>query len=92
MELSELGLKRADFENDVFQVWPENWKAFLIFEAMSDQWRVGPNGPYALDYSALSEVWARYKIPEDAKDEIFQLIREMVPAALKAIRDRADAK
>ncbi|WP_430434254.1 DUF1799 domain-containing protein [Methyloversatilis sp.] len=87
--MGELGLTRADFAGQDFEVWPENWTPLMVFGAMKDQWRVGPNGPYALDYAALPEVWRRCHIAPDRRDEIFDALQEMVPAALQEIRRRA---
>jgi hypothetical protein len=87
-ELSCWGLTAADFVKEDVEVWQVNWASVSVMVAMQDQWRVGPNGPYALDYCALNEVWERLRIPKKKRDRVFNDLRIMVPEALKTIRKR----
>lgn len=49
-------MTKADIPDDEYEVWPDNWPAFLLFEAMSTQWRVGMGGAVGLDYNAIKPV------------------------------------
>lgn len=39
-------------------LWACNWPAVRLFLHLQGQWRMGPGGPVALDYTALPD-WAR---------------------------------
>lgn len=49
-------MTKADIPDEEYEVWPDNWSAFLLFEAMSTQWRVGMGGAVGLDYNAIKPV------------------------------------
>ena len=51
-QLSLFGLTSTDYD-DTVEVWPDNWQAFRLFEALSTQWRTGACGATGLDYSAI---------------------------------------
>lgn len=81
-ELTAFGFAPTDFE-DVIDVWPDNFNAFVVFQTMRTQWRIGMGQCTGLDYSALPEVWRRLKIPIKDRDEVFQQVRIMEEAALE---------
>jgi hypothetical protein len=89
-ELAKFGLTIEDYALDIIEIWPENLDAYQVFTCMSTQWRVGMSGATGLDYSALREVWQRLKIPQSARDDIFQDIRIMENEALKTMRKKKD--
>ena len=80
-ELEAFGFAPADFESAIY-IWPDNWNAFLAFQAMRTQWRVDMGCRTGLDYSALTEVWRRLGIPAKDRNEVFQQIRIMEESAL----------
>ena len=44
-EAARAGFELEDYEDDdPFEVWPDNWPAVSVFEAMATQWRVGLGG------------------------------------------------
>ncbi|NHB98664.1 DUF1799 domain-containing protein [Photorhabdus stackebrandtii] len=45
----------GDIADDV-EVWPDVWGSFLVFQAMSTQWRTGACGATGLDYNVLAQV------------------------------------
>jgi len=69
-----------------FEVWSCNWETFLLFHAMSTQWRIGFGGPTGLDYSQLPVVAQLLEIPLDK--ERFDGIRVMERETLMVLAER----
>jgi hypothetical protein len=64
-------------------VWPENWRAVLFFEALGfGNWNMGPNGPTGLRYEAFKEVRLAQGISGKDWPELFESIRILESAAL----------
>lgn len=68
-------------EDNEVEVWPEVWAAYLTFNALRTQWRIGVNGPTGLDYSVLSDVIDFLGFNQD-KAALFNDIRVMEAKAL----------
>lgn len=82
-ELKLIGITAEDVaDNSEVEVWPENWKPFQVFAAMTTQWRTGANGPTGLDYKVLTDVEERLGIKKKHKQYTFVAIREMEREAL----------
>ncbi|MCL6701176.1 DUF1799 domain-containing protein [Pseudomonas sp. T1.Ur] len=64
------------------EVWPDNWSAFRLFEAMSTQWRTGMGGASGLDYSALPPVASMLGIKRRELSEAFHDVRVMEAEAM----------
>jgi hypothetical protein len=47
------GFVPADYAQEPFELWPENWPAFELFCSLSTQWRTGVGGRTGLDYNVL---------------------------------------
>lgn len=85
-QMSMFGLTPGDLDDDV-EVWPDNWPAFRLFNAMSTQWRTGAGGATGLDYTSIRDVASflgikRYQIPE-----IFPDLQAMEAEALLVMSD-----
>lgn len=85
--MSFLGLSPEDYvEETTAYVWPCHVAAVNLFIELGTQWRVGPAGPYGLDYNVV------YRAIDDlgtSKDEVRQLkedIRILEDAALEEMR------
>lgn len=73
------------------EVWPDNHAAFILFNNLSTQWRVGMGGPTGLDYAAVYPLLDRAAKDPQEWDELFSDIQVMEGAALKQIgENRAD--
>jgi hypothetical protein len=68
---------------DDVEVVPDVWESYLVFSAMSTQWRVGMNGATGLDYSVISNVLDLLNIK--SKATIFDDLRVMELKALELI-------
>jgi hypothetical protein len=82
-----MGLSDADYAADEdVDVWPENWDAVLLFDAIGTQWLVGPNGPYGLNYLVLYQRMDRMKLTPERYQEMEDQIRILEGAALEEMR------
>lgn len=83
--ISAWGLSLGDFD-EVFEVWPENWPAFLLFARVNTQWRENGFDPVGLDYSAVYPLLDRTCNSQLEWEEMFDDIRDMEAAAIAVIR------
>ncbi len=86
-ELSAWGLQVSDYAAETVDVWPENWEAVQVFEALLSQWRMGFNGPIGLDYAAIPVVLRLRGVARKVWRQIFDDIRIMERAALDSMRE-----
>ncbi|WP_238587272.1 MULTISPECIES: DUF1799 domain-containing protein [Pseudomonas] len=83
------GLSPEDLDGDV-EVWPENWPAFRLFNAMSTQWRTGACGATGLDYTAISNVAELIGIKKKQLREIFPDLQVMEAEALLVMSEQKE--
>ena len=68
-------------------MWPDNHAAFILFNNLSTQWRIGMGGPTGLDYAAVYPLLDRIaKDPAEWQD-LFEDIQVMEGAALKQMSE-----
>lgn len=67
------------------EVWPENWTAWTLFEALQTQWRAGAGGVVGLDYSVLADELRAREIPHEDHEQLRAEVRVMESAALQEI-------
>lgn len=85
-ELAASGLTLADFEDDDFEVWPENWPVVQVFRDLWTQWQVGGGGAVGLRYESLYPLLDR-RFPQAVDwDQAFSDVQAMESAALVAMR------
>ena len=75
-------MTKADIPDEEYEVWPDNWPAFLLFEAMSTQWRVGMGGAVGLDYNAIKLVASMIGLKREELTQAFPDLRMMEAEAL----------
>lgn len=75
-------MTKADIPDDEYEVWPDNWPAFLLFEAMSTQWRVGMGGAVGLDYNTIKPVASMIGLKRAGLAQAFADLRMMEAEAL----------
>jgi hypothetical protein len=84
------GFSFGDLVEQEVEVWPDAWPAFMLFESMSTQWRVGMGGAIGLDYVALP-INAKYmEIPDEQMPLAFNDIRIMESEVLKKMNEGKD--
>ena len=82
-ELEAIGLMRDDVEDtSVTEIWPENMLPFQVFNEISSQWRVGMNGPTALDQNFAFSYMDRMGLRHKKQLEVIRAIKVMERAAL----------
>lgn len=64
------------------ELWPEHAGPVGLFARMAGQWRMGPGGPVALDYTALPVVARLLRLGRRALREAFEPLRVMEAEAL----------
>lgn len=69
-------------------MWPDNWPAVNVFDAMSTQWRAGVSGAIGLDYNALPVVLRMSEVPRKEWPGLFADVRVMEGAALEKMREK----
>jgi hypothetical protein len=87
--LALFGLFPEDYD-ETFEVWPDNWKAFLVMDSMGTQWRTGACGATGLDYGVLPSVMKLIGIPTKDRSSVFQDIRVMESEAIAVMADARD--
>ncbi|WP_429515901.1 DUF1799 domain-containing protein [Pseudomonas frederiksbergensis] len=75
------GFSAEDY-GDECEVWPDNWPAFCLFNALSTQWRTGACGATGLDYTSIRDVAGYLGIKKKQIAEIFHDLQVMEAEAL----------
>lgn len=82
-----MGFAPEDYEDEELEVWPENWRPWLLFVRVSTQWRTGGMGSYiGLDYTPIFEVMHRDGLSGQDWHDTFDDLRAIEAAALEQIR------
>lgn len=72
------------YASQTVEVWPENHRAFMLFDEMRGQWRTSAaGGAIALDYTPLFLRMDRMGLGDDEWNELFADVRAMAGAALE---------
>jgi Phage related hypothetical protein (DUF1799) len=85
-------MSRSDIPVEQVDIWPDNWPAFTVFEAMSTQWRTGACGATGLDYGVLPSVIRMCGLPLGERQSIFSDIRHMEAEALQVMAEQREHK
>lgn len=75
-----------DEATPLVDVFPDNWRALEVFDAMGTQWRVGEMGAVGLDYGVLPAVIRLQGIPRSEWADLFESIRILEGEALSVMR------
>ena len=82
------GLRPEDFDNEAFEIWPENEESIALFSSLSTQWRMGFSGPIGLDYNVLFMRLDRMKLSDEKHEQLFHEVRVIESEALKIINTK----
>jgi len=83
------GLSSSDVD-DAFEVWPDNWQAFLVMDSMGTKWRTGACGATGLYYGVLPKVMKLVGVPAKDRPGVFQDIRVMESEAIAVMAEARD--
>lgn len=86
--MAALGLTADDYPEEVIEIWPEHWDAYVLFAYMRTQWRAGGMGVIGLDYSILHHKLDRMGLEPGRYDELEGDVQIMEFAALHAMNVR----
>ena len=81
-------MRRADYDTDVVEVWPENWRSFKLLCELQTQWRGAGMGIIGLDYNVLYHKMDRMGLSPGQYEEIEADMRVMESAAMAAMREK----
>nr|WP_093100398.1 DUF1799 domain-containing protein [Pseudomonas sp. Z003-0.4C(8344-21)] len=87
--MAMFGFSPDDYD-ETFEVWPDNWKSFLVMDSMWTQWRTGACGATGLDYGVLPDVMKLVGIPAKERSRVFQDIRVMEAEAIAVMAAARD--
>ncbi len=84
--MAMFGLTLDDIDEEV-EVWPDNWPAFRLFNALSTQWRTGACGATGLDYTSIRDVASFIGIKKRQLHEMFPDLQIMEAEALAVMAE-----
>ena len=88
-ELEGTGFTPADYEQDDFELWPENMPAFNLFTSLQTQLRTGGmGGPMGFDYNVYFARMDRLKLSEQDYEWLFDDIRVIESVAIAAMNKK----
>ena len=87
--MAMFGFSPEDYDETV-EVWPDNWKAFLVMDSMGTQWRTGACGATGLDYGVLPNVMRLVGVSAKDRPSVFQDIRVMESEAIAVMAQARD--
>lgn len=88
-ELASFCFTASDYASDVYEVWPENWSAFVLFSDLQTQWRVGGmGGVIGLDYNVMFHKLDRMSLAGDDYAQLEDHIHAMERQALTTMNEK----
>lgn len=82
-----MGLTADDFESEEIEVWPDNLPALDLWDKVGDQWRMGFNGPVALDLIPVFHELDRMELERENYDSLLADIKVMAAAAMREMME-----
>lgn len=84
------GYSPEDFGDD-FEVWPENYSSFLLFQRMENQWNwiagMGGAARIGLNLLVLQVFTARMNLTDEEYDDLLTDLQLMERAAIAAMNE-----
>ena len=75
--------KAAAEPAEEFEVWPDNWRAWRLFQSVSTQWRTAPmGGVIGLDYGGVESAMRIQGVPRHKWRGLFADVQIMEAAAV----------
>jgi hypothetical protein len=82
------GYEPEDFEGEEFEVWPENWRVFVLCSRLQTQWSVGGmGGATGLRYESVYPLLDREAQGAEDWQQLFDDLQTLEGAALKQMSD-----
>ena len=70
------------------EVWPENVRAFNLFQGLGSQWHIGMAGATGLNYQTAYSRMDRMCLSSEEYDQLDNDLQTMEVAALNAMRSQ----
>ena len=74
------------------EVWPENWRVFVLFSRLQTQWSVGMSGATGLRYEAVYPLLDREAQGAEDWQQLFDDLQTLEGTALKQMSDNRSDK
>lgn len=88
--MAAAGFTQADFDTDLFEVWPCCWGSAVFMANMGHgAWDHGMNGPCRLDYAVVQNVlFDHHQIKKKQRRQLFADLQHMEIPALNAMHTK----
>ena len=74
------------------EVWPENLRAYELFQGLRTQWRIGMSGPTGLDYFAAFHRMDRMGLSPVEYNQLDEDLQIMEASALQAMHEQMEER
>lgn len=88
--MAALGLTPDDYDEEVFEIWPENLPIYRLWHRVGDQWRMGQGGPVALDLVPVFHELDRMGLEGEDYDDWVDGMKAVAAGALLQIAKSTD--
>lgn len=88
-----MGLRAEDYadeDEEVFEIWPENWATFELWKTVGDQWIMGQGGPVALNLMPVFHELDRAGLDKEAYEHLLTGIKTMAGVAMEEIQSQTE--
>jgi hypothetical protein len=79
-------------QEEIVEVFADNWPALMVFLDMQTQWHEGFAGPTGLVYASLPEVYRKHGIRRAEQADAFEGVQTMERETLAVWREQAKRK
>lgn len=73
-------------------MWPENLRAYELFQGLRTQWRIGMSGPTGLDYFAAFHRMDRMGLSPAEYDQLDEDLQIMEASALQVMHEQMEER
>lgn len=88
-EVIDEACRRAEPEEEICDVWEENWNSVLFFLCLKSQWVLGGMGGYVgLNYPGVESVMRIKRVPVKDRESLFEDVQIMEFAALEVLNKK----
>lgn len=84
-------MTREDVATSV-EIWPDNVRAFNLFQGLRSQWRVGMAGPVGIDFLVAYHRMDRMNLSPEEYDHLDNDLQIMEGEALRVISEQLEER
>lgn len=72
------------------EIWPDNVRAFNVFQGLRTQWRIGMGGPTGLDYTVAYHRMQRMDLSPQEFNQLDEDLQVMEASALTMMHEQME--